>query len=100
MSRYSLRQRGLRCYGSTRLLEDWTWPGQGESLRESYPKWLIGFSDITALLWSQYSAGISGVHGPVLTTLAAEPQWSRDRLFGWVEGRPLLPLFGRGWGDG
>jgi len=22
-------------YGSTRLLEDWTWPGQGESLREA-----------------------------------------------------------------
>jgi len=87
-------------YGSTRLLENWTWPGQGESLREGYPKWLIGFSDITALLWSQYSAGISGVHGPVLTTLAAEPQWSRDRLFCCVEGRPLLPLFGRGWGGG
>jgi len=87
-------------YGSTRLLEDWTWPFGKESLHEGDPKWLIGFSDITALLWSQYVGGIAGVHGPVLTSLAAEPDWSRDRLFDCVEGRPLSPLFGRGWGGG
>ena len=63
-------------------------------------KWLIGFSDITALLWSLYKEGISGVHGPVLITLGQEPQWSIDRLFDWVEGRPLKPLSGHGWGGG
>ncbi len=64
------------------------------------PKWLIGFSDITALLWSLYQIGISSVHGPVLTTIADEPDWTIQRLFDLVEGRPLTPLKGCGWGGG
>ncbi|NEO06305.1 LD-carboxypeptidase [Moorena sp. SIO3I8] len=88
--------RGILCarggYGSARLLEDWTWPEQ--------LKWLIGFSDITALLWSLGQIGVSGVHGPLLTTIAGEPEWSLNRLFDWVEGRPIAPLKGVGWGGG
>lgn len=91
--------RGILCarggFGSTRILEDWNWQ-QNSAL----PKWLIGFSDITALLWSLYTAGICSVHGSVMTTLADEPDWSIDRLFDWVEGRPLVPLKGSGWGGG
>ncbi|MEH2143595.1 S66 peptidase family protein [Nostoc sp.] len=91
--------RGILCakggFGSTRILEDWNWQ-QNSAL----PKWLIGFSDITALLWSLYTAGISGVHAPVLTTLADEPDWSIERLFNLVEGCPLAPLKGCGWGGG
>ncbi|MBF2034894.1 MAG: LD-carboxypeptidase [Leptolyngbyaceae cyanobacterium T60_A2020_046] len=87
--------RGILCarggYGGTRLLEGWQWP-------EVPPKWLIGFSDITSLLWSQARLGVSGVHGPLLTTLAAEPDWSQQRLFDWVEGRAIAPLHGKGWG--
>ena len=64
------------------------------------PKWLIGFSDITCLLWSLAGVGIGSVHGPVLTTLASEPEWSLNRLFDCVEGRPLSPLTGKGWGGG
>jgi muramoyltetrapeptide carboxypeptidase len=90
--------RGILCarggYGGARLLEDWQWEGL-----ES-PKWLIGFSDITSLLWGLCRAGVSGVHAPLLTTLAAEPDWSIQRLFAWVEGRSLLPLEGEGWGGG
>ncbi|MBE9015968.1 LD-carboxypeptidase [Chroococcidiopsis sp. CCALA 051] len=99
--------RGILCarggYGGMRILEDWTWmAGKGAQLcaPTSFPKWLIGFSDITALLWSLCKEGISGVHAPVLTTLAGEPDWSRQRLFDWVEGRPLSPLQGKGWGGG
>ncbi|BAU04948.1 LD-carboxypeptidase [Fischerella thermalis CCMEE 5330] len=66
----------------------------------SSPKWLIGFSDITALLWSLYQVGISGVHAPLLTTIADEPEWSIERLFDWVEGHSLPPLKGCGWGGG
>ncbi|MEH1795757.1 S66 peptidase family protein [Nostoc sp.] len=91
--------RGILCarggFGSTRILEDWNW--QQNSV---LPKWLIGFSDITALLWSLYIAGISGVHAPVMVTLADEPDWSIERLFDSVEGRPLAPLKGCGWGGG
>lgn len=92
--------RGILCsrggYGATRLLEEWQYHPQLP------PKYLIGFSDITALLWSlnQSHPTILGVHGPVLTTLAEEPDWSIRRLFDWVEGRLLSPLKGIGWGGG
>lgn len=89
--------QGILCgrggYGGARLLENWHWPGVP-------PKWLIGFSDVTSLLWSYANEGVAGVHGPVLTTLAAEPDWSVNRLFDLVEGRPLEPLSGTGWGKG
>lgn len=91
--------RGILCarggFGSTRILETWNWQQNAAS-----PKWLIGFSDITGLLWSLYNIGLAGVHGPVLTTLANEPDWSIERLFNLVEGRPLEPLKGCGWGGG
>jgi len=99
--------RGILCarggYGGMRILENWTWMvGKGAQLCTPtfLPKWLIGFSDITALLWSLSKVGISGVHAPVLTTLATEPSWSIQRLFDWVEGRPLPPLKGTAWGGG
>ncbi len=89
--------QGILCgrggYGGARLLEGWQWP-------PTTPKWLLGFSDITSLLWSYAQHGVSGIHGPVLTTLAQEPAWSLQRLFDWVEGRPLAPLTGTGWGGG
>ncbi|MGB3534333.1 MAG: LD-carboxypeptidase [Microcoleaceae cyanobacterium] len=92
--------RGILCsrggYGATRLLEGWQFHSQLP------PKLLIGFSDITALLWglNQSHPVIRGGHGPVLTTLAKEPDWSIQRLFDWVEGRPLSALKGTGWGGG
>ncbi|XWK89834.1 MAG: LD-carboxypeptidase [Phormidium sp.] len=132
--RYQLKEawfnpdvKGILCarggFGSTRLLEDWSW-GDGENIPStsqsrrtgilpvipspvgqasclsSPVKWLIGFSDVTALLWSLGKVGISGVHGPMLTTIASEPEWSIERLFDWVEGRCLKPLPGVGWGGG
>lgn len=82
-------------YGGMRLLEDWQWQPL------AIPKWTIGFSDITALLWSQARHQIGGgIHGPLLTTLADEPDWSRDRLFDLVCGLPLPPLAGESWVGG
>lgn len=92
--------RGLLCarggYGGARLLEDWAWP------KGDHVPWVIGFSDITSLLWSlvrQGQVGV-GVHGPLLTTLALEPPWSQQRLLDLVTGQPLAPLQGVGWGRG
>lgn len=89
--------RGILCarggFGGTRLLEDWQWP-EGEA------KWLIGFSDITSLLWGLVGRGIASVHGPLLTTLDRESDWTQQRLHDLVSGRPLLPLSGTGWGNG
>ena len=57
-------------YGGARLLEQWVWP-------PTPPQWLVGFSDVTSLLWSMAQQGIAGgVHGPVLTSLTREPDWS------------------------
>ena len=89
--------KGILCarggYGAARLLEVFDWSG-------FTPKWLIGFSDITSLLMSLSQQGISGVHAPLLTTIANEPTWSLERLFDWVEGRSLPALTGIGWGNG
>ncbi|MDJ0553055.1 MAG: LD-carboxypeptidase [Microcoleaceae cyanobacterium MO_207.B10] len=100
--------RGILCarggYGATRLLENWQWESSlGENPNHPSlptPKWLIGFSDITALLWTFSKIDFPCVHGPLLTTLAAEPEWSIQRLFDLVEGRPVEPLEGNGWGSG
>jgi muramoyltetrapeptide carboxypeptidase len=88
--------RGILCarggYGGMRLLENWQWPAIERS------KWLIGFSDITALLWSLNRAGFAGgIHGSLVTTLSDEPEWSCDRLFKLVTGEPLPPLQGDSW---
>jgi muramoyltetrapeptide carboxypeptidase len=81
-------------YGGMRLLEDWQW------VPVTTPKWLIGFSDITALLWSLSQHGAGGIHGPLLTTLATEPEWSQDRLFKLVTGQSVPPLQGDSWVGG
>lgn len=90
---------GILCirggWGAARLLENWEMP-----LNLDRPQWLIGFSDVTSLLWGWACAGISGVHGPVLTTLGDEPQSSQDRLFNWVEHHKISPIDGTGWTSG
>ena len=91
--------QGILCirggYGSARLLEQGDWQTVIQT-----PKWLIGFSDITGLLWYLASLGLGAIHGPVLTTISDEPEWSLQRLFDAVEGRPLSTLTGKGWGGG
>ncbi len=97
-------------YGSARLLENWHWgetfgncdrsliteqPSPANSL-----KWMVGFSDITSLLWSLAKTGISSLHAPVVTTLAQEPEWSIKRLFNYLEGASVPSLQGKGWGGG
>lgn len=91
---------GILCarggYGATRLLEGWR---RDLVPPNNIPKFLIGFSDITALLWGCQNQ-VLGIHGPVLTTLAQEPNWSINRLFDGLEGRSVEPLNGKGWGGG
>jgi len=59
-------------WGSARLLEKGPrWGNQ----------WMIGFSDTSSLLLSKYSHGTLGsIHGPMITTLVNEPEWSLERL--------------------
>lgn len=91
--------KGILCarggYGGMRVLENWDW-----QIDQVTPKWIIGFSDITSLLWSLATVGVGSLHAPVLTTLAKEPDWSRQRLFDAVQGKPLPPLKGQTWVEG
>ena len=65
------------------------------------PRWLLGFSDVTSLLWAQLAQGHGGaIHGPLLTTVSAEPAWSQERLRALLFGEPLPALDGVGWVDG
>lgn len=66
-------------YGATRLL-----PRVPVDAVRRAGKWLVGFSDATALhmLWAR--AGLASLHGANVTTL---PQWSdgaRDELMSWL----------------
>ena len=64
-------------------------------------RWLLGFSDVTSLLWAQLAQGQGGaIHGPLLTTLGAEPAWSQERLRAVLFGETLAPLQGEGWVGG
>jgi muramoyltetrapeptide carboxypeptidase len=79
-------------WGSARLLE---YP-----LRQP-PGWLLGFSDVTSLLFDRVCQGLGGgVHGPMLTTLAAEPAWSQERLHDLLFGAAVADLEGVGWHGG
>ena len=80
-------------YGGARLLEDWTWSPEN-------CKWVIGFSDVTSLLWSLATVDIASLHAPVLTTLAAEPEWAIARMFDYLETGKLKSLQGKPGGGG
>jgi muramoyltetrapeptide carboxypeptidase len=85
-------------WGAARLLEDPAAPWQRASAN---PQWLLGFSDVTSLLWARQAAGIAGgIHGPMLTSLAGEPAWSQERLRQLLFGEPLPALDGEGWSAG
>jgi len=79
-------------WGAARLLE------QPLPRREG---WLLGFSDVTSLLWQRVAQGQGGaVHGPLLTTLAAEPAWSVERLRALLFGEAVPDLEAVGWRGG
>ena len=61
-------------------------------------KWFLGFSDNCSLLLSKYSKSSFGsIHGPTISTLSKEPNWSINRLKnflfeGYLEDIIGLPL--------
>jgi muramoyltetrapeptide carboxypeptidase len=58
-------------YGATRIVDALPWDDLGRR-----PKWVIGFSDVTALHAMAWRAGVASVHGPNVTGLGrdASPQ--------------------------
>ena len=64
-------------YGSLRIL-----PLLDYARVAEHPKAVIGFSDVTALLWALYSrCGLIGFHGPLVTTLADAAPADRSALW-------------------
>ena len=77
-------------YGTTRLL-----PAFSLSMIQQQPRWLIGFSDITALhgLWQR--AGFQSLHGANVTSLSDWSETARSQLQHWLFGEPTLCLSGQ-----
>ena len=79
-------------WGSARLLE------KRQPWKEG---WMIGFSDLTSILLARLSSGFQGgIHGPLITTLGAEPDWSKDRLKSILFGNSVPDIDGDPWGGG
>jgi muramoyltetrapeptide carboxypeptidase len=76
-------------YGAMRLLEAVPWDALARR-----PKWLVGFSDVTALHAEAWAVGVSSVHGPNVTGLGREVS-PRVRM-AWIAcvERPTAP---RAW---
>ena len=79
-------------WGSARLLE------KKQPWREG---WMVGFSDLTSILLSRLADGFQGgIHGPLITTLGSEPEWSKDRLKSILFGNTVQDIYGDPWGGG
>ena len=76
-------------YGATRLL-----PLLDSAEVRAHPKWLVGFSDATALhaLWQR--AGLSSLHGGTVTSLNDWSDTATDALRQMLSGEHVAPLVG------
>lgn len=74
-------------YGATRLL-----PALDVAAVRAAEKWLVGFSDITALhaLWAR--AGLCSVHGPMVCSLPDASPAVQEAWFSLLEGGTPAPL--------
>lgn len=74
-------------YGAMRVLDDLPWRGFVER-----PKWLAGFSDVTALHLAANASGVATIHAPNVTGLGRTITPSeRLALIDALEGRPAEP---------
>jgi muramoyltetrapeptide carboxypeptidase len=57
-----------------------------------HPKWIVGFSDITALHVEALSVGVASLHGPNAAGLGRSDAWTRRRFLDSIEAptRPAL----------
>ncbi len=63
--------------------------------------WLLGYSDVSSILLSRLSKGFyGGIHGPLLTSLSSEPEWSQERLKSILFGKKVPDLHGEPWHRG
>jgi muramoyltetrapeptide carboxypeptidase len=77
-------------YGATRIACDLAW----ETFAR-HPRWIVGFSDVTALHAMAWRAGVAAVHGPNVTGLGAQAPLVRAAWLAAVE-RPTMTRVWRG----
>jgi muramoyltetrapeptide carboxypeptidase len=73
-------------YGLSRIAHGLDW---GAVAR--HPRWIVGFSDVTALHVELARLGVASVHGPMIAALGRGDAWTRDRWVHTLES-PLAPL--------
>ena len=73
-------------YGLTRIAHLAEYAG----LRR-HPKWIVGFSDVTALHVEAATLGIASIHGPNAAALGRSDDWTRQRFLRALES-PTAPL--------
>jgi muramoyltetrapeptide carboxypeptidase len=73
-------------YGATRILERLPWDAFARA-----PKWIVGFSDVTALHAEATARRIASIHAPNVTGLAAIDPWTRACFLRAVE-RPRVAI--------
>lgn len=79
-------------YGASRFAHTLDWSGLA-----ARPRWIIGFSDITALHVEASRVGVASIHGPHLTALGRADARARDAFVRIVEA-PRAPRVYRGLG--
>lgn len=78
-------------YGATRILETLPWDAFAAS-----PKWIVGFSDITALHLEAARRGVASIHAPHVTGLGREATPSTRAAWLAALERPTAPSVWRG----
>jgi muramoyltetrapeptide carboxypeptidase len=78
-------------YGAMRVLDALPW---GELARR--PKWLVGFSDVTALHVAAWNAGLASVHAPNVTGLGGDVRPALRAAWLAALERPSAPRAWRG----
>jgi muramoyltetrapeptide carboxypeptidase len=73
-------------YGATRIVQDLPWDELAQA-----PRWVVGFSDVTALHAELSARGVASVHAPNVTGLAACDPWTRACWLRALE-RPHAPV--------
>ncbi len=71
-------------YGANRFAHELDW----ERFREA-PRWIVGFSDITALHVEAGAVRVSSLHGPNMTALGRGDAVTRQRMIERLEGAPM-----------
>ena len=73
-------------YGLSRIVDRVDW-----ARFAAHPKWIVGFSDVTALHVEAARVGVRSIHGPNVAGVGRADVWTRDRFVASLES-PDAPL--------